>query len=160
MRPRSLLIAAAAVVTMLVLAACGGDDSSGGSGEPLTQEEFIAAADAICTEADEKSDALGEPESLDDATQLLRDGVAIFEEQLDGLRDLTPPEELSASMDRAVELLGQVNDSITEAADAFEAGELADAEEILDGIEPVSDELDQIAADIGLEACGSDSALG
>ena len=157
MRTQLVLIAALSAVTLLVIAACGGDDSSGGSSEPLTKAEFIAAADAICTEADEKNNALPEPTSIDDAIEVLEDGLAIFEEQLEALQALTPPEADRAQIDRSEELLGQVNSTIADAADAFADDDLQGGQELLDGLDAVGTELDQIAADYGLEACGSTS---
>lgn len=84
---RRAIATALALAVLLTIAACGGDDS----GEQLTKEEFIAAADEICREADEKNDALAEPETLDDATSFLQDGLVIQEEQLAELEALTHP---------------------------------------------------------------------
>ncbi len=123
MRRKSLLLLALAAAAVLALAACGGDDSGGS--EPLTQAEYIAAADAICAEADEKLDALGEPTGEDGLGAFLLEGVAIAEEQVDQLRQLGAPEELSATAERAYELLDQVNEVARESAAAFDDGDLA-----------------------------------
>ena len=143
---------------LLIVAACGGDDGSGsGSGEPLTKAEFVEAADAICAEADEKNNALPEPETLEEAPDVLRQGLEIFEEQLNDLQALTPPEEGRETIDRAVVLLGEVNEMVSEAADLFEDGDLEGAQAQLEGLDVIGEELDELAADYGLAACGSSS---
>lgn len=161
MRSRFALAAALAAVVVLVVAACGGgDDSSGSSSEPPTQEEFVAAADAVCAEADEKIEALGEPESLEDIGAFLRDGSDIFDEQIDGLRAVGAPEGEEETLNRALELLEQVNGAAKDAAAAFEEGDLAAGQEILESVDPIGEELDGLAADLGLEVCGSADGLG
>jgi hypothetical protein len=143
---------------LLIVAACGGDDSSSGSSsEPLTKAEFVEAADAICVEADEKNNALPEPETLEEFPDVLRQGLEIFEEQLDGLRALTPPEEGQETIDRAVVLLGEVNEAVSEAADLFEDGDLEGAQAQIESLDVIGEELDELAADYGLAACGSSS---
>ena len=157
MPSRFVLIAALAAAVMLSVAACGGSDSGGGSSSPLTHAEFLAAADAICSEADEKNNALPEPTSIDELGAAFRDQLNIFEEQLAGLERLTPPAEDREQVDRAVVLLGEVNATVAGAADAFESGDVDKAGELLDGLDPIGAELDELAADIGLTACGSSS---
>jgi len=143
---------------LAVVAACGGDDSSSGSSsEPLTKAEFVEAADAICAEADVKNNALPEPETLEEFPDVLRQGLEIFEKQLNDLQALTPPEEGRESIDRAVVLLGEVNEAVSEAADLFEDGELEGAQARIEDLDPIGEELDELAADYGLAACGSNS---
>ncbi|MGI9658441.1 MAG: hypothetical protein ACR2OD_05990 [Gaiellaceae bacterium] len=152
MRPRIALIGALGALVLLVIAACGGNDSGGGSSEQLTEAEYVAAADAICAEADTKLDALGEP-SPDAIGSFLRDGAEIAEEQLDDLKALNGPDEIQETLDRAYELLGQLNDKAREAADAFDDGDISAANSLIDEITPLGEEADQLATDIGLEVC-------
>jgi len=155
MRPRIVLIGVLAAMALLVIAACGSDDSSSGSSEPLTEAEFVAAADAVCAEADAKLDELGEPEAPDEFGSFLRDSADIAEEQLDGLKALSAPEEIQGTLDRAYELLADLNGKAREAADAFDDGDLASANDLIEEITPLGTELDELAAEIGLDVCSS-----
>lgn len=90
------LLAALFATSALIAAGCGGDDSS--SDEPApTKAEYITQADDICAADQEEiqtaaADVSGDPS--DPATQevVTNDVLPIYQDQLDELRGLTPPE--------------------------------------------------------------------
>src|SRR3712207_254916 len=99
---RRNLTAIVLAVAALAASGCGDDDnddggSGGGGGEALTKAEFLEQGNKVCAEGNRELDAafadLGPgtgPEEIEAfATETL---VPNIEEQIAGLRELTPPE--------------------------------------------------------------------
>jgi hypothetical protein len=137
----------------LVLGGCGG---GGGGGEELTADEFRQQADAICTEFEGRLNELGTPESLDDLQNFVSDAVPIIEEGNAQLHELNPPEELQEKWDRAMEVNDEQLETVRDLRDAVEDGDQARVQELLQEGDDANAEADQLAADLGLEDCGSD----
>lgn len=94
MKKTLLAFFALLAATMLVATGCGGDDSSD---DAPTKAEYITQADDICAADQEEiqtaaADVSGDPS--DPATQevVTNDVLPIYQDQLDELRGLTPPE--------------------------------------------------------------------
>lgn len=130
-------------------AACGEQDDAGG--DVLSKQEWIAAADAICVELNDRLAEIPEPETLeilaatgDEVNQLARDAIG-------ELRALEPsPEE----QDDVAELLDAF-DALVDAGDEF-VGAAADGEppaELLRTMDAAADTAERLAADYGLEVC-------
>lgn len=146
--PKLKLILAAAAALALIAAGCGGDDED--SGPPLTEEEFVAQGDEICAQGDEELTAaaeeqFGSPEEApprDEQEQFISEVVAPnFEQQLEDLRALNPPEEDSEQVD---ELLSALEELVQTARD--------DPGAVLDG---EVTEASELAQEYGFTACGS-----
>jgi hypothetical protein len=150
---RARVVALAALAAVALAAGCGG---GGDGGDRLTAEEFVEQADAICADANEQLDALGEPETIEDFAGMAGEALAISEQSLESLRELNPPEELATQFDRALELLQQQNDLGQDLVAAAEDGDQAQIEALLAEGEPLDEEADQIAADLGLTECGGE----
>ena len=67
----------------LGLSACGSDG--------LSKEEYVAQANEICAEADDKTDALPQPTQPADIGPYLQDGAKIQADAIDKLEELDPP---------------------------------------------------------------------
>jgi hypothetical protein len=152
----------------LIAAGCGDDDdetttspatttagatgATGATGEPLSKEEFIVQADAVCKAGDKKIDAAaketfsgGQPSQAEQEQFVTEDVVPNIQEQIDGLRALTPPEgdedEVSAILDSAQDAIDQIESdpsALTEGAN---------------GDDPFA-EANQLAKEYGLKVCG------
>ncbi len=145
---RPLAAGAAALVAAVALAGCGG-----GGSDSLSADEFRSQADAICADANAKTDALGEPTSAATFLPYLRAGLPIQEAQLGKLEALKPPSELQDAYSEALDLLKQKQAAVTAAADRIEGGE--DTEAV---VKDVSDDIDAIdeQADAKAEGAGPD----
>lgn len=133
-----------------VLAGCGGGDGR------LSQEEFAERADAICRDVNERLDALPEPESFAEIVALVDEALPIQEEATRELRELRPPEDLEVPFARALELLDQEAELARELRAAAAAEDGQRIEEVVAEIEPIDDEADAIAEQLGLTECGGD----
>jgi hypothetical protein len=156
---RSRPLAALAVVgAVAAIAGCGGGDDSGS----LSADEFRTQADAICADADTRIEALDEPSANDQVLGFLQSGLTIQREQIEKLKALEPPSELSGTFGEATDLLDQQIAEIQGAADRISGGESPDAviTELGPKIDDLSDQADAKAEELGLTVCGSDDGDG
>jgi hypothetical protein len=156
---KATLLFAGLLATGLIAAGCGGDDDNGddgNGGEALTKQEFIAQADQICVEGDREIDAQAEdffsggPNEQPSPEEIEGFGADVvvpgIQEQIDGIRGLTPPEE---DQEQVTEFL----DTAQEALDRVEADPSL--------IGPRQEEADpfaettQLARDLGLQRCAA-----
>ena len=114
-------LCAAALAIGLIAAGCGDEDDGDGDGggEPLTKQEFIARADQICKQSDQEIEqqarelfGKGRPSTAlqeQFATEVL---VPEVQSQVDGIRELTPPEgdeeTINGILDKADEGIAQI----------------------------------------------------
>lgn len=139
-----------AVSTAAAITACG--DGSGD--KRLSTEDFVAKGNAICAEANEKIEALGEfPVSPDEAADYLNQFAEVFDQEVEGFSALTPPEDLEETVDQAVTLLKEVSGIAREASETAAAGDMAALREIAPEIAALEQELDTLAVNAGLDEC-------
>ena len=163
---RITALLALALATGLIAAGCGDDDddttttttsstttagatgATGATGEPLSKEEFIAEADAICKAGTKEIQSAGEdffpeggsPGQAEEETFTTDVVVPNIQGQVDAIRALTPPEgdeeAVTAILDAAQEAIDELEDDPSGQNNPFA-------------------EADQLAQDYGLEVCGS-----
>ncbi|HWH30935.1 MAG TPA: hypothetical protein VNU26_18590 [Mycobacteriales bacterium] len=112
-RSRSRVLAAAAAGALTVgLTAC----SSGPS-----KEDYVSSAEQICADANSELEELGEPESPDQLSDFLDEGIAIGDDAVEELENLEKPEGDADELDRIFlePVRGQV-DAIRELAPQLE----------------------------------------
>ena len=131
------------------------DDPAPAQERALTHEEYVAAADAICADAEAEIDALGEPESLDQLAEFFEQEVAIQENQIEQLRSLQAPAEDAAKATRVYDLLEETVEIVKGAQGSIDDGDIAAVETITVELAPIQAEADKIADELGLEACGT-----
>ena len=142
---RRLLI----VALVGIAAGCGG-----GSGQ-LSADEYRQQADAICKEADEKLDKLGEPESLEEFRELMKDAQPTIEQTVDDLGELDPPDDLQDAHDRWIEKNEELVETTEQLQDVEDEQELT---RIGEEFGEKGDEADRIAQqELGLTECGDDA---
>jgi len=155
---------AVSLVAGLALAACGDD-----GGDPLSKEDYVAQADAVCADYStqletvfEEAFAAVDETDLADAQAAaqqyetaLGDFETVMREQIEALRALEPPE---ADVDELQSQLDDLDAAVTEFVDLVEAGAAGD-EEALAAIESDVDPfaaVNERAFEYGLQVCGAD----
>jgi hypothetical protein len=145
-RSRTARIVAAAVSAATTLAACSGGPS---------KEDFIAAADDVCREADERVAEIGRLRSEDDIAEYVEQTKEVSVDLVSSLRELEAPEadqarfeDMIDGIERATDLLGPMAQAVIERRE--------------DGFDELQQELGQIAEDVndfaesyGFEVCGA-----
>ena len=152
MKRNLILMLACLAATGLIAAGCGDDDDDGG--DALTKEEFVTQGNKICTDGNaeieaeaEEVFASGQPTPEEELAFAEDSVVPNIQSQIDGLRDLTPPEE--------------DEETVTEMLDAAQAAlDRAEADPSLltsAGGEDVFVDVNVQLNDYGLTECGSSS---
>jgi hypothetical protein len=134
---RSLL---ALVFALTLLAGCGGgDDEGGGDGDEggggVTREEFVAEANRICREGEEKlsgitqdaqqkiQQAKSQAEQQEVVADVLDQTVEEYRPVLEDLQAIEAPEELSEDWTKFLDGIQQAFDKFPELADATREGD-------------------------------------
>ncbi len=137
----------------LAAAGCGDDDEgdTGESGTPLTKEEWIAQADAICEQADQDIDQQvnelfgGQQPSQEEIDQFTEDVlVPSLRDQAADIRALTPPEGEEDEINQLLDDLDSAIDEVESDPSLLQAS----------GNEDPFPEVNQEAEDLGLKVCG------
>lgn len=149
---RGSLALTAALVAALLVAGCGGDSDGESS---ISKAQFIAKADAICKQSNERMEA-GFTKLLKNVTNLTKLKKVEYEEIVD--------EVMVPSIEREIEELGALGipagdeERIDAMIDALEEGKET-AERNPEAVNASSDAVfgiaSRIAGEYGLEVCGS-----
>lgn len=143
-----LAVAGAAIL----IAGCGGGSDS------LSAEELRTQADAICADADERTDAIAEPTTEEELVPAYTELLSIQNDSISRLKELKPPSELEATWNEAISLQEEQVATLQGLVDRIEAGE--DVQTVLEEVTPEAEareeQLDRLADELGLKVCGQD----
>jgi len=142
-RARKLIGVATATA---LLASCGGDDAS--------DPEFVARADAICTDALRQINRLPQPQGNRELPELIRQSRPIVREELKRLRELEAPADEASRFDALLAALSERAAALDDVAAAAGRRDAEAAQAGIDRSAEASDRSDEIARDLGLEVCG------
>ena len=150
----------ALALAVLALAGCGdGDEAKRAApgGDPLSRQEFVRRADAICTRYQEKIGALERPSASSESIVRFMDQVIPLVKQ--GIREerrLRPPKRYQGTWNEVLaanEELVRTAERLRRAAKRNDPlGVRAEFEKLTEGDE----ETDRLARRLGLKACSTD----
>ena len=144
---------ALAVAAVLLTGACGGDDR-------LSRAEYLREADAICEEyegkLDEHEQKLADADDPEQLASVIGAAIPVVEEGVDALRELEPPKDLERPVNRWLELNEKNADTLERLRDAAAAGDSERLEELVQAGEANEQRADELARDIGLDACAEE----
>jgi hypothetical protein len=159
-------IAACIAVGALAFAGCGGGSSSsttgasgasGASGSaPLSQDEFVSQANAICKEGNTKVEALKAPPSGGPASgfvSYLEQTIAVQTPLLSQLEALTPPSNLQSDWNKLIADAKQKQALANKALDAAKANDTSQFNAAINQIQAMGNQGDSLASSIGLTEC-------
>lgn len=170
---------AAAFAVLLLMSACSGGSSAGdetppaaedgidesapevepSESAPPTEDEFIAAADSVCTEsarllvendnrfADPKIKTKKQIAELDD--ELLR----LVAERVENLETLTAPAELSGDFDEYLQTRREAHETLEQRVSAAEAKDNKTVRKLDKRLEALVEDYTEIGTEIGFFAC-------
>lgn len=137
-------------VAAAVLAGCGGDTR-------LSREAYVARADAICTAGQERLRAIPRPRNLFDGAELqryAREAADVLQREVDELRELKPPEEGEATVER---MLASVQGAIDTARELQESRQVTAYAARRGELEQKLAAAREAARSYGLTACAEQS---
>jgi hypothetical protein len=153
-------------IGLAALAGCGGDDDSGESdGDSPTRKDFVADANAICREGEQKirevggerQQELAQASTDEERRKLVADVLEQTAEEyrpyLDRLRDLEPPEDIAEDWSSFVEDITEAFDLIPELADATRANDEEKLSELTSQFSEIAEDTRPFAERTGLDDC-------
>jgi hypothetical protein len=144
MRARSCLTATLAAV-LLAGVTCGGDDQSGG--------DYRQEANAICSEAERKIEALPIPTSVAELERYLRRALEMSKEYDRKFEALDPPAQLRAEHRRAIRLSRRAERLIEPLVTGGEELSLKKLRRTVPEIERLAGESNALAREMDLPDC-------
>jgi len=144
-------------LSALALAACGGDDGGGGGGEPISKQEFIEQADAVCADSADtqqeiqaKLESATSPDQAAAAYEELADVSEGINEEINALGRPEGDEELIDDLAAKQERLVVLVDDL---AGAVRAEDQAGAEAIGSELDALVAEAGEVFDSYGFEVC-------
>ena len=156
---------------LALLAGCGGgDDGDSGGGDGPTREEFVADANEICRDGEEKiqeissqgqqelQQASSDKERRDAVGDLLEQTAEEYRPYLDRLNDLEAPEDLADDWSNFVDGITEAFDLIPELADATRENDKQKLSELTRKFSAIAEETRPFAEGAGLDDCLPDAS--
>jgi chromosome segregation ATPase len=152
-------------VGLAALAGCGGDDGDSGGDDAPTREEWVADANAICREGEQKIDEVSSdaqeriqgahsPEERQRAVaDVLKETADEYRPYLDRLAELEAPADIQDEWERFVADVREAFDLIPELADATSDGDREKLEELTSRFSRIATDTRPFAERAGLEDC-------
>lgn len=136
----------------LVGAGCGGGD------DRPSRADYVASVEEICAESDRRVQAVPEPETVADVARYGREIKSIIVELLAEARELELPDEDRERFEEYLDLVEadptfDKMDDLIEAADAGDEDLVAELAAELENTG--ASEADELAAELGLDACAT-----
>ena len=146
MLSRSARIVVVAAFVATSFAACSG----GGS-----KEDFVAAADDVCKEADEAIAEIGQPRVEEGVLEYVEQAKEISAELVGDLRELEPPEGDQAGIDGMIDDLEKATDLLAPLAQATIDRDADEAQKLQQEVQQLTDDVSDFADSYGFEVCGA-----
>lgn len=137
---------------------------SGDAGQQLTAEEYVSAANAVCSEINTKVEALSPPSDPAELKAYVAETATLAASAAEGLSTLVPPADLETAHKALVEAAFNqtefVNQVAAEVPDPATEADVTAAVEKLTGADAkaLDAEGKAAAAELGLAECGKDPA--
>lgn len=122
--------------------------------EGLSKEEFIQQADAICRQAEERTEQIDPPRTPEALAEFVDEAERITGKLLRDLRELEAPEEGRQTIDRLLEQIEAALATLPELKEAAENRAASRIQELGQELQQASSEANEIAQGYGLEVCG------
>lgn len=149
-----LMLQRAARIVVICTAAAGlvacGDDA-------LTKEEFIAAADEICKEAEERTEDLKAPTTPEEIRAFATEARVAIREVVAEVRELAPPEEDRQDIERFLDDLDEAAEVLPQIADASERKDTEQVGELVAQLQDKVASAREFADEYGFESCAEAS---
>ena len=146
--PRTAL---SAVVLVALAAGCGGGNGS----ERLSRNAYLARADAICRDVDEKRKTLPVPAAIPDIPAYVDRALPILDEARSRLEALRPPSSLDDQVSGWLSAIRDGRDALSDLRSAAAKGALAKVRAVGSTSTGIADRARTSARAIGLVDCAN-----
>ena len=143
-RTARIVVVAASVATLL--AACSGEQA---------RDDFIAAADSVCREADERIADLERPRGADRVRAYVEQAEEISADLVEDLKKLEAPEGDEAEVEALIGKLEAATDLLAPLVRASVDRDVQAIEELQEEVRQITDDVNELAESYGFEVCGA-----
>lgn len=126
----------------------------------LTREDFIAAADAICDEIEERTKDLEVPRTPPEIQEFVTEARSAIRDLVAQIRDLRPPEEDEEAIGRFLDDLEGAADLLPDIAEASESRDIARVGELVRTLQEKAGAAGEFARDYGFDSCAEAGRIG
>ena len=135
-----------ALAALLLVAGCGGESKS----------DVISEGDKICREANDKLEALEEPEDVSGLPGYAREARPIVEDAVADLKALDAPEQDREAFDEFIARSEELEELLKELSEAEAGTSDTELQEASERIGEVTDESNAAAEEYGFEDCAAE----
>lgn len=146
MLSRKARIVAVATLAATALAACSGG---------VSKEDFVAAADEACREADERIDEVGQPRVDEGILEYVQQAEEISADLVADLEELEPPEADRAEVQEMIDGFERATGLLKPLAQATIDRDVEELEKLQQEMQQVTDDVTELAESYGFEVCGA-----
>jgi polyhydroxyalkanoate synthesis regulator phasin len=147
-RSRTARIVVVATFAATSLAACSDDAGT-------SKEDFVAAADDVCREADEKIAEIGQPRVEEGILEYVEQAQEVSADLAADLRELEPPAEDAADVEQMIDDLERATDLLEPLAQATVDRDANAVQELQEEVQQTTDDISAFADSYGFEVCGA-----
>ena len=148
---KTRMICGIGAVSLMALSACGGSSAA----PALSKADYTAQANAICKDANAKSNAIPEPTSNAEIGPALSKVVTNISTHLTQLKALKNPADIQGDVDAFLTATGKLVEVATKAAQQFSSGDSAGGQATLQDVATANTTADEAATKIGLTDCAT-----
>ncbi|HEX9415920.1 MAG TPA: hypothetical protein VF895_04365 [Gaiellaceae bacterium] len=134
----------------LVAAGCGG---GGKKGSALSKDDYVAALNKICTNANSQLSSLGLSNTIDSFKTDGDQVVKIGEDTVDKIKALSPPDEVKAAAQEFTEATEHAVSDLKDATSAAKSGDQSKFTQALTHAQSDSAKGDAAASEMGADGC-------
>jgi hypothetical protein len=148
-------LALAAVAIAIAAGGCGEDDTERATtGETGGREEFVAQVNSVCDEFREELGSIPPPQTPAESREFNVEATSIGERFIDRLEEQAPPDDIRDEYESYVTAHGDVLELVSQLRAAQDQGRQEVASRLQDEIQPASERLGELTANLGLDRCG------
>ena len=125
------------------------------SGSGISKEDFVADADDVCREADERIDEIGQPRVEEGVFEYVEQAEEISADLVADLRALDAPEGDQDEVDRMIDGLEEATGLLGGLARATIDRDAKEVQKLQLQIQQITDDVSEFAESYGFEVCGA-----
>ena len=154
--------ATAATLAALALAAagCGGGDDNSDSGGTLSKKDYIAQADKICQESNDKILDVKAPTSAAEVVSYVQKALPEIDAALDKLKALEPADDIKPAAQELIANLGLQREVIQKVGDAAKKRDVPALTKVTTEGTKIAQTTETKAKAAGFKTCGIQQSAG
>ena len=154
------LSAATLAALALATAGCGGGDGNKDQGGALSKKDYIAQADKICQESNDRILEVKAPTSATEVVSYVNKALPEVDRAISRLKGLKPADEIRPAAQKLIADLGQQREIIRKVGDAAKKRDVSALTKVTSEGTQIAQATETRARAAGFETCGIQQSAG